>query len=29
MTTDPFGRAIRDHYLGNRDEPLIDRDGRH
>ncbi|WP_248908886.1 class I SAM-dependent methyltransferase [Halocatena marina] len=27
MTTDPFGRAIRDHYLGNRDEPLIDRDG--
>lgn len=27
MATDPFGRAIRDHYLGNRDAPLIDRDG--
>lgn len=27
MATDPFGRAIRDHYLGNRDVPLIDRDG--
>ncbi|WP_137288147.1 class I SAM-dependent methyltransferase [Natronorubrum halophilum] len=25
--TDPYGRAIRDHYLGERDEPLIDRDG--
>ncbi|NGM71077.1 class I SAM-dependent methyltransferase [Natronolimnobius sp. AArcel1] len=25
--TDPFGRAIRDHYLGERDEPLYDRDG--
>lgn len=25
--SDPFGRAIRDHYLGERDEPLIDRDG--
>lgn len=27
MVSDPFGRAIRDHYLGERDEPLIDRDG--
>lgn len=27
MTTDPFGRAVRDHYLGERTEPLIDRDG--
>lgn len=27
MTVDPFGRAIRDHYLGERDEPLIDRNG--
>lgn len=27
MGVDPFGRAIRDHYLGERDEPLIDRDG--
>ena len=26
MGTDPFGRAIRHHYLGTRDEPLIDRD---
>lgn len=25
--SDPFGRAIRDHYLGERTEPLIDRDG--
>lgn len=24
---DPYGRAIRDHYLGVREEPLIDRDG--
>lgn len=24
---DPFGRAIRDHYLGEQKEPLIDRDG--
>lgn len=24
---DPFGRAIRDHYLDRRTEPLIDRDG--
>lgn len=27
MDPDPFGRAIRDHYLGTQDEPLIDRDG--
>ncbi len=27
MGADPFGRAIRDHYHGERDEPLIDRDG--
>ena len=27
MPIDPFGRAIRDHYLGSREEPLIDRDG--
>lgn len=25
--TDPFGRAIRDHHRGVRDEPLVDRDG--
>lgn len=25
MTVDPFGRAIRDHYLGEQDEPLVDR----
>ena len=24
---DPYGRAIRDHYLGEREEPLVDRDG--
>lgn len=24
---DPYGRAIRDHYRGERTEPLIDRDG--
>lgn len=24
---DPFGRALRDHYLDEREEPLIDRDG--
>lgn len=24
---DPYGRAIRDHYLGVREEPLLDRDG--
>ncbi|MFB6112427.1 MAG: class I SAM-dependent methyltransferase [Halobacteriaceae archaeon] len=27
MGADPFGRAIRDHYHGERSEPLIDRDG--
>lgn len=27
MGSDPFGRAIRDHYLGERTEPLVDRDG--
>lgn len=27
MVTDPFGRAIHDHYFGNRDESLIDRNG--
>lgn len=27
MASDPFGRAIRDHHLGRRHEPLIDRDG--
>lgn len=27
MSTDPFGRAVRDHYCGNRNVPLIDRDG--
>lgn len=27
MTPDPFGHAIRDHYLGEREERLIDRDG--
>lgn len=27
MGPDPFGRAIRDHYLGEREEALIDRDG--
>lgn len=27
MGNDPFGRAIRDHYLGQQDEPLIHRDG--
>ena len=25
--TDPFGRAIRDHHRGDRDEPLVQRDG--
>lgn len=25
--TDPLGRAIRDHYRGEQDEPLVDRDG--
>ncbi|PSP95406.1 SAM-dependent methyltransferase [Halobacteriales archaeon QS_4_62_28] len=27
MAPDPFGRAVRDHYLGEQEEPLIDRDG--
>lgn len=27
MAPDAFGRALRDHYLGRREEPLIDRDG--
>lgn len=27
MSVDPFGRAIYDHYTGNWDEPLIQRDG--
>lgn len=27
MTGDPFGRALRDHYHGERTEPLIQRDG--
>lgn len=27
MEVDPFGHAIRDHYRGERTEPLIDRDG--
>lgn len=27
MLSDPFGRAVRDHYLGELEEPLIDRDG--
>lgn len=27
MGSDPFVRAVRDHYLGEREEPLIDRDG--
>lgn len=27
MHVDPFGRAIRDYYKGNQEEPLIDRDG--
>lgn len=27
MPPDPFGLAIRDYYLGDQDEPLIDRDG--
>ena len=25
--SDPFGRALRDHHLGEREEPLVDRDG--
>ncbi len=27
VDTDPFGRAIRDQHLGDRTEPLLDRDG--
>ena len=27
MAGDPFGRALRDHYHGERTEPLIQRDG--
>lgn len=27
MSPDPFGRAILDHHRGDREEPLIDRDG--
>lgn len=27
MSTDPFGRAIRDHHHGDQNEPLIQRDG--
>lgn len=27
MAADPFGRALRDHYLDAQQEPLIDRDG--
>jgi hypothetical protein len=27
MAVDPFGRAVRDHFHGERDEPLIQRDG--
>lgn len=27
MTPDPFGRAILDHHRGEREEPLVDRDG--
>jgi hypothetical protein len=27
MSSDPFGRALRDHYRGERDEPLVVRDG--
>lgn len=26
-STDPYGRAIRDYYLGEQEEPLLDRDG--
>jgi len=26
-SSDPYGRAIRDHYLGEQEEPLVDRDG--
>lgn len=27
MAVDPFGRAVRDHFHGEREEPLIQRDG--
>jgi len=27
MESDPFGRAVRDYYLDEQEEPLIDRDG--
>lgn len=27
MASEPYGRAIHDHYRGDREEPLIDRDG--
>ncbi|ELY38431.1 hypothetical protein [Natronorubrum tibetense] len=27
MAADPFGRAIRDHHLGDQEVPLFDRDG--
>ena len=27
MEPDPFGRAVRDHYRGDRTQPLVDRDG--
>jgi SAM-dependent methyltransferase len=27
MSPDPFGRALRDHHHGEREEPLIQRDG--
>ena len=27
MVTDPFGRALRDHHLGERERPLVCRDG--
>lgn len=27
MSPDPFGRAVSDHYHGEQDEPLIQRDG--
>ncbi|WP_331236322.1 class I SAM-dependent methyltransferase [Natronorarus salvus] len=27
MESDPFGRALRDHHLGGREDPLVDRDG--
>jgi len=27
MSDDPFGRAVRDHHRGTREEPLVDRDG--